>query len=463
MTTASDARLLLAGVRPEVRGWLAAAAVPLLLGVALLAVLMQPETSLTLLAGALAAAAFVAKPHWGILVMLVFVVLRSSVLRIGPASTAELIGAVLLIPLSLRLLRDRGVWAWRAPEVRLLIGIAGVFLAATTWSVMRHVPPPVEIADATWTEPFSFFQFLLMFLYFIVFIRTPRHLAYAAVVVLALILVLAGDSLKLLEGGPGTQRAQAATFGGFAGNENRLAFLCIWGTAFFWALRFRGPKGWWRPLTSVPLLVLPVATLATGSRSGLLQLVLLGALLVLEQRHWAAAQRVRTLALIAATSLLALVAVPEVQRGRAVSFDVSGPTTIGRVHTVEAAAVMLAEHPIFGVGPGNFAWRNFIMTGHFMGTHNSYLWALTSGGPLLLLLYLVLFHRTYRTLRDIERRGAGDFGWLATALRVNLIIFLVFSFFANIWLAEVFWILIALTVVLRRVGIARPVPSTGRL
>jgi hypothetical protein len=95
-----------------------------------------------------------------------------------------------------------------------------------------------------------------------------------------------------------------------------------------------------------------------------------------------------------------------------------------------------------------------MLTGRVMSPHNSYLWALTTGGPLLLVLYLAIFYRTYRMLRAVERWGSDQFVWLATALRLNLIIFLTFSIFADVWVAEPFSLLVGLTIVLARIASA---------
>jgi O-antigen ligase len=306
--------------------------------------------------------------------------------------------------------------------------------------------------DARWSEQISFFRFLMLLILFVSFIKTPRQLGHAVAVVLLMILLLAADGAGVFEGGWDSDRAQAATFGGFAGNQNRLGFLCVWGIALFWALRFRAPAGWWRRITLVPLLALPIVTLMTGSRSGLLQLMLLAGLILLEQRQWSPAQRTRAFALVAVVALVVVLAAPSAMVQRATTLDMGGFTTIHRLHTYEAGIMMVLENPLFGVGPGNFDWRNHVMTGRALSAHNSYLWALTSGGPLLLILYLAVFHRIYRTLRTVERHGTGPFVWLATALRLNLITLLLFSFFGTIWQAEPFWLLVGLTIVVARVS-----------
>jgi O-antigen ligase len=211
-------------------------------------------------------------------------------------------------------------------------------------------------------------------------------------------------------------------------------------------------------LTVVPLLVLPVATLLTGSRNALLQLMLLAVLILLDQRRGSPVQRARAFAAIVTMVVVVLIATPTEMMLRASNFDTTGgPTTIDRLNTYRAGLIMVVEHPIFGVGPGNFMWRNEALTGRGTSPHNSYLWAITSGGPLLLLLYLALFWKTYQMLRAVERAGSRRFVWLATALRFNLLTFLVASLFATIWLQEPFWLLVGLTIILARVaGVRRP-------
>jgi hypothetical protein len=416
------------------------------LGAVVVLVMAEPETALHLTVLCLGTVFFLALPHWAVLAILVLAMFRLSPARIGPLSTAELLAALLVVPFALQLLRERHLWAFRVPEVRLVLGIAGVMVAAVGWSLAMHPAPPLEALDKPWNELLFFGESLVLLLYFVHFIKTPRHLGYAVVVVLLMILAAASEAVSA-----GRRRAGTDYFGGFTGNENRLAHFCLWGTALFWCLRYKGPDGWWRPLTLAPLLGLPIVTLMTGSRSGLVQLVVLGALILLEQRQWSPAQRVRACALLVIVALLTLVVAPTAMVDRASSIDVSERSTAGRLHAIEAGITMLAENPVFGVGPGNFSWRYQLLTGAVMTPHNSYVWALVSGGPLLLILYLALFYRTYRSLRTIERTGIGAFTWLATALRFNLVMLLVFSFFATLWTSEVFWLLICLTIVVTRV------------
>jgi O-antigen ligase len=446
MTSRTNPRVFLAQLRPERRRRIVGVAATLLLGWAALLVVVEPDRGLGLLLLALGGLFFIMQPHWAVLVIVVVSMFRLSPVRVGPLSTGELLAGGLILPFALELLRDRKIWVWRVPHVRLLLGIAGVLLAATAWSQVMHPAPPVEALDRPWDELFFFSQSLLLLLYLVYFIKTPRHLVYAVSVVVLMILAAATEAVSA-----GHRRLGTDFFEGFAGNANRLAHLCVWGTALCWSLRYNGPSGWWRRLTLVPVLALPVVTLMTGSRSGLLQLVLLAGLILLEQRQWSPAQRARASALLLTISLVAFVAAPAALVQRASNLDVGGRTTVDRLRAIEASVIMVAENPVFGVGPRNFQWRYQLLTGHAMSTHNSYLWAVLSGGPLLLVLYLVLFYRTYRTLRTVERIGPPPFLWLATALRLNLVMFLVFSFFATVWTSEVLCLLVALTIILVRI------------
>jgi hypothetical protein len=444
----SDIRAALATLPPRRRRRVLAGAAGVLLAIVLVVVAVDPEDGLAIVAAALGAGALIAQPHWGILVIFALVVFRIDPMRLGPFGTSEVLAAPLLLPLALQILRDRGIWLWRVPQVRLLLLIGGVLLAATEWSLLMHRPPPFGQQEGAWSPLILFAQQLLFLTYLVYFIKTRRHLMYAIAVVLVMILAAAVDSLDLLGMGHGGERARVSQ--GWAANSNRLAFLCVWGTALAWSLRFKGPNGWWRPLTLVPLLGLPVVTLMTGSRNGLIQLMLLGGLILLAQGQWSPAQRTRAFALMALAAVAVLALAPAAMMDRASNFQEASVTD--RIATHWAGATMVAEHPVFGIGPGNFHWRNEAMTGYAMSTHDSYLWAITAGGPLLLLLYLVLFYRTYRMLLAVERSGPAQLAWLGTGLRFMLVITMAFSFFADLWLTHPFYFMLGLAIVAVRLA-----------
>jgi hypothetical protein len=77
--------------------------------------------------------------------------------------------------------------------------------------------------------------------------------------------------------------------------------------------------------------------------------------------------------------------------------------------------------------------------------HNAYLLALAEGGMILLLVYLLLFWRTYKDLGKALKRAAlapdVRLRWLVLATRTNLVLLLVFSLFAEAW-KEFYYVLI---------------------
>jgi O-antigen ligase len=108
--------------------------------------------------------------------------------------------------------------------------------------------------------------------------------------------------------------------------------------------------------------------------------------------------------------------------------------------------MMTADHPVFGVGLGNFQWaKAFYGLARGAPTHNSYLWALTAGGIGVLALYVLLFCVVYRALKKLERSGPPELLWLSKGLKVNLFLFLVFSAFADFWLSDFLYLLLGLT------------------
>ena len=116
------------------------------------------------------------------------------------------------------------------------------------------------------------------------------------------------------------------------------------------------------------------------------------------------------------------------------------------LRVVFSALKMIASEPIFGVGIGNFNWIAPALWGTSGVTHNSYLWALTSGGVGVLALYLLLFYVTYRMLRQLEKSGPRELLWLSKATKANLLLFLIFSAFADFWLSDFFYLIIGLTI-----------------
>jgi hypothetical protein len=285
------------------------------------------------------------------------------------------------------------------------------------------------------------------------------------VVVVAVILLASADALRPFALGEPVSRAHSYVFG-FAENSNQLAYVSVFAAGLIWFFRTHAASARWRPFTGPAVWGLVLTAFLAGSRNGLLQLVLLGIFVLNEHRTLSASRKLYGL-LLAGTMIFVIVAVvvPSTQWLRATNFDTTisspgGKSTHARLTGVKVAAEVLLENPVFGVGPGNFRWHYQSRYGEDLSTHNSYLWALTTAGPLFLALYLLLFRSLYRRLRTIETTGPSDVAWLGKALRVNLILFMAYSAFADHWLSVFFYLFVGMTVALTR--LAAPPPAPGR-
>jgi O-antigen ligase len=143
-----------------------------------------------------------------------------------------------------------------------------------------------------------------------------------------------------------------------------------------------------------------------------------------------------------------------------------------RESAIDSAMLIIGDHPMLGVGLGNFreVARQIYADKFFRPPHNSVLWAQAEGGIGVLLGYVLLFAFTWRDLRRARALSEHDpeLAALATALRTVLGTFLFFSLFADLWLNPMTYLLIGLTIALRRYaeeqhvtrapGMATPVP-----
>ena len=108
-----------------------------------------------------------------------------------------------------------------------------------------------------------------------------------------------------------------------------------------------------------------------------------------------------------------------------------------RTQTIERAWQMFQDHPVFGIGLGNFreVSRQIYQDAFFRPPHNSFLWAWAEGGIFTLLGYFVLFYLTWRDLAVVVRFAGRDpdVAPIAAALRVVFLLYMFFGLFADLW------------------------------
>jgi len=120
---------------------------------------------------------------------------------------------------------------------------------------------------------------------------------------------------------------------------------------------------------------------------------------------------------------------------------------------------LTAEHPIFGVGPGQF--QNITQT--WFVTHNTYTQFSSETGIPGLVLFLLLLRRVFRNLKEIEKtehfRSDPEAQIFASTLRAAFVGYLVSAFFASYGYDLFIYALVAFTGILNKACQEAPPPA----
>lgn len=434
---------------------------------------------------ALVAAMFIVRrPTLGILIYLTtFLFTYPAFLRGSGNFTINNVLGLTLLPLMLYgMLREGNWWIarWRpivnlAVIVVVMIGssifyrpaidVGRDFLAERAVTSARAQG---EALIATRDDSAKFLTRFVFLVFLVYFVRTPRDMKLvAATIVLCLLATYFSVSTEEGARGWGTGRLRVmgeAGTGLYAGrNPNKLAYFALYCLTLLWYSK-RAIKSslLYLPWAAATVLVFAIIPL-TASRSGLLNLLIFLAIIMLEGKF-----NYRKFVGLAAVGLFFIIQVgfdlsvvdlffPEDVAARLTRFEVRTEalemglegqgSAEGRIQTALSATRVFRYHPLFGVGIGNFNYERAILDpfGTVGPPHNSYLWALSEGGLIGLLLYAAFFVWVWRTIRNIEweyeaRFGALGLGWLVNATRTALVGFLFFSFFADMWHHVLFYI-----------------------
>jgi O-antigen ligase len=435
-------------LRAHPRAWLAVHAVALVVFVAILVPLVSGGTGilfLTALLGGIGAFWLMQKPHWGVLIIQALMFVEFDFLF----GATYVVSAVLLLPFAWVILRERGTWLLQVPQIQILLTIALLFIVSTLWSEFKYPVTLYPEKDQTTKLTREFITHLGWLVFFLYFINTRQKIELTAKLTVGLICAAAISALFLFVSSGGAGRA-AASFS-MAKNSNRLAYICMSATCLIWFYRYYAPTRRWKLLTLPLLVILPLASLASGSRGGLLQMAALAAAIVKDQKGWSPAKRISCILSMGLVAVLTVAVVPSAYLERATNFDTAedsaGQESLqNRTRVALGALQMIATDPIFGAGYGNYPWVARAYLGVSGATHNSYLWAFTSGGVGVFASYLLLFYVTYRMLKRLERVGPQELLWLVKATKVNLLLFLICSISTDFWLSDFLYLIVGLTV-----------------
>jgi O-antigen ligase len=412
--------------------------------------------TLALLVSGLAGILILFRPEWGVVVLTsTFFLSYPEVLEgSGRLTINNVVGGMLALLLAVRVGIERRADFLRSRTVQLFLLLALALLVNHALAPQLSALPGMTTADGPNARIQELLSRIAYFVFFVAFIRARWQILVIVWFVVSSVLLTAPNAISNSLAGLGVEGTRAAASFGItiARNPNRLAFLCALAIAI---IGHAAPQARSRLVRAGALLavaVLVTTIFLSASRSGLIELVALAVMFVggMEGRR----RRLRSVLLAVAASVgIALALVPEHHFERMTDFfrtdrGESAASARNRLELLGIGARMFSDSPIAGVGLENFSRVSVSEYGsrHLSSLHNSYLLTLVEGGLLLFVPYVLLLRRLWVELRATARLAARQPGprlaWLVGAARAVLVLFLVFSFFADVW-HEVFLFLIA--------------------
>jgi putative inorganic carbon (HCO3(-)) transporter len=324
-------------------------------------------------------------------------------------------------------------------ELILLALLAGQLLLSAAAS-------PVWRGGALQTT-LDFAKVLVIFLLMIVALNSPRRLRQVLILQAGAIAVISGVTIWKSHQLAG-RLAGAAVAGAFS-DPNDLALTIVISLPLALALALLSRNLWWKLFWAASLAVMSMAVLLTGSRGGYLALAAAAA-----AGLWEFAIRGRRkylLGLAVAAGAMFWLVSGGLIAGRVQGMVTPDESVQQRQQLFWRSLQVTADHPLFGVGAGNFEQTS----GNWHVTHNSYTQMSAEGGVPALVLYVMILACGARNLQGAKRlaREHSESGVLARALLAGLAAFAVGSAFLSMAYEFFPYLLVACTTVL--LGLAR--------
>jgi putative inorganic carbon (hco3(-)) transporter len=320
------------------------------------------------------------------------------------------------------------------PQLSRHLPRESIYLALLVFQLWLTVPmSPVWRGGAFYTT-LDFSKVLLIVLVMGVAVTTMTRLRRLIFVQTASVAAIA--AVTLLKGGFRLGRLEGIVHGIYE-NSNELGLIMVLTLPFCITFLLRTRNRWRKVVWAAATMLLVYGTMLTGSRGGLLALLVSGGVCLREFGI-----RGRRIGLVlgvggVATVLMLFASDTVMDRFHAMFND--QPTTqaeraahgsaVQRQELLWKALAITAEHPLFGIGPGNFNG----ISGTWHDQHNSYTQMSSEGGVPAFILYMLLLWCALANLRKTNRLAPADSeeALLAMALRGSLYGFMVGSFFAS--------------------------------
>ncbi|MGH9342906.1 MAG: O-antigen ligase family protein [Terriglobia bacterium] len=242
---------------------------------------------------------------------------------------------------------------------------------------------------------------------------------------------------------------------GMYSNPNDLAIALVLSLPLCLVFLFRA-KGVLRKLVwTAAVLTMIFSIFRTGSRSGFIALTIVGLFCIWDFGIKGRRLYLPVLAVVVATAAFML-AGSEVAQRLSNTFSAGGKqgtaygSTLARKQLLIRSLEVTAEHPLFGVGPGDFQ----AISGHWQPTHNVYTALSSEGGIPALILFLMIYWRAFGNLRRVRNFEAADseLGMFASAMRASLWAFAVAGpFFPDAYQYFVYFMFVFTTILCRLV------------
>jgi putative inorganic carbon (HCO3(-)) transporter len=346
----------------------------------------------------------------------------------------------------------------RPREVNLVL----LFVAAALLSI----PLAINRGEAWGEFNDKFIKAVLMFIVMVNVVRTERRLRWLLWLSLAISCFLAAHAVADYRAGRlGDLGVRVAgVVGGMFGNPNDMALHLVTMVPIAVALFFttRNPLSKFIYAACAALIVAGVVV--SFSRGGFLGLIAACGVLA-----WKLGRKHKLLVgvsvLFAAAAFVLLA--PGDYGARlgtitSVSADLTGSSSQRQALLIRSL-VVTAQHPLFGVGMGNF----HIVSIHELVSHNAFTQVSAEMGIAALVIYVWFMAAPLRRLRSIERetfdaRRASRFYYLAVGLQAALVGYMVSSFFASVAYSFYVYYLVGYAVALRRLYEAERAEETAR-
>lgn len=366
----------------------------------------------------------VARPVWGIIIIGASFPVAGILPPVGFTTSAyPLLGAATLLGYGREFVFEKS----QTPIVTLSHVLACILIA---WITLSNPPAAFSIGDRVWL--WTYVQLLaLMFLTTQLMKHEHEHRALMATYVIGAIIsaYVAVHQVQF-----GLSSAASLRARGLAEGANDAGRYYVLAVVFLAHLRHAYTKRWLKVLSIAAIVILLAGLAATVSRTSVL-LLLLGIGLMLIERTKLLKERLFEFGLAIAAAALLVVPVEywRIVSGIVVSI-VQGQDSVGfRYMQWDAGLAMWADHPVAGVGIGQFEnhsvyyGTNFIpFYGLRWSAHNTYVTMLAETGLVGFLLFLALIIAAAIGLKNgwvREQRGsisATHYTWL-TALTIMLI------------------------------------------